>query len=63
MSTHNIHFQDNFLEDLFTGVIGRSSYFKNEFESAMINQPSMVEVLRFDCVHMLFSMEWENRMF
>ena len=35
---------------MFSGAIGRiSKGLKNEFELAMVNEPSVFELLRFDC--------------
>ena len=49
MSTHNIQFHDKIkkiLKYLFSSAIGRISLgLKNEFELAMVNEPS-----RFDCI-------------
>ena len=51
MSTHNIQFHDeirNILKYLFSGAIGRiSDGFKNKFESAIVNEPSVFELCRF----------------
>ena len=51
MSTHNIQFHDeirNILKYLFAGAIGRiSDGFKNKFESAIVNEPSVFELCRF----------------
>ena len=41
MSTHNIQFHDK---------IRISLGLKNEFELAMVNEPSVFELLRFDCI-------------
>ena len=53
MSTHNIQFHDrkeNFLNFLFSGVLGRISLgLENEFELAMVNESSAFELLRFAC--------------
>ena len=41
---------ENFLKYFFSGAIGRISQgLKNEFELAMVNEPSVFELLRFDC--------------
>ena len=54
MSTHNVQFRDkirNFPKYLFSCAIGRIMCgLKNEFELAMVNEPSVVELLRFDCI-------------
>ena len=55
MSAHNIQFLDkikkkHFPKYLFSGAIGRISYgLQNEFELAMINEPSVFESSRFYC--------------
>ena len=52
MSTHNIQFHEKvsltfcFLE--LAKEFCRDS--KNEFELAMVNEPSVFELLRFDCI-------------
>ena len=53
MSTHNIQFHDKIrklLKYLFSWATGRVSQgLKNEFELAMVNEPSVFELLNFDC--------------
>ena len=59
MSTHNIHFHDKIRKMLeiylniffiFYCAIGRISQgLKNEFELAMVNEPSVFESLKFCC--------------
>ena len=54
MSTHNVQFRDkirNFPKYLFSCAIRSISWgLKNEFELVMVNEPSVIELLRFDCI-------------
>ena len=54
MSTHNKQFHDeieNFLNYLFSWAIGRILQgLKNEFELAMVKEPSVFELLRVYCM-------------
>ena len=54
MSTHNIQFHDEIKKILlffYFVAIGRTSQgLKNKFELAMVNEPSVFELLRFDCI-------------
>ena len=54
MSTHNIQFYDEIKKNptfFYFVAIGRTSQgLKNEFELAMVNAPSVFELLRFDCI-------------
>ena len=53
MSTHSIQFHDKirkFPNYLFSWAIGRILWgLQTEFESAMVNEPSVFELLKFDC--------------
>ena len=50
MSTHNIQFYDETgkLPLIFVFMIYRKN-FKNKFELAMVKEPMVFELLRFDC--------------
>ena len=55
MSTHNIQFCDEIKKKnptfFYFVAIGRTSQgLKNEFELAMINEPSVFELLKFNCI-------------
>ena len=55
MSTHNIQFHDKIRKFPFIFVFLRairkiSLGLKNEFELAMVNEPSVFELLRFYCI-------------
>ena len=60
MSTNNIQFHDEArkksLYTFFFRTIGRISLgLKNEFEIEMVNEPSVFELLRFDCSWKIYS--------
>ena len=54
MSTYNIQFHDKIRKfpEIFVFLRYRKNFvgLKNKFESAMVNEPSGFELLRFDCV-------------
>ena len=54
MSTHNIQFHDKIrkLPEIFVFLSYRKNFLrlKNEFELAMVNEPSVFEPSRFDCI-------------
>ena len=56
MSTNNIQFHDK--TRTFSLIFVFMSYLKNfvgtqkEFELAMVNKPSVFELLRFDCIYL-----------
>ena len=52
MSTHNIQFNDKkiFLNIVFLSYRKKFVETQNEFELAMVNEPSVFELLRFDCI-------------
>ena len=53
MSTHNIQFHDKIRKfpKIFVFLSCRKNFVgaKNEFELAIVNEPSVFELLRFDC--------------
>ena len=54
MNTHNIQFQDKirkfFLVFVFLSCRKNFVGTKNEFELTMVNEPSVFELLMFDCI-------------
>ena len=52
MSTHNIQFQDKIKLPLNICFLELSEEFrtKNEFKLTMVNEPSVFELLRFNCI-------------
>ena len=53
MSTHNIQFHDEIKKNptfLHFVAIRTSQGLKNKFKLAMVNEPSVFELLRFDCI-------------
>ena len=50
MSTHNIQFHDKIRKFFLNICFLELSELKNEFESAMVNQPSVFELSRLDCM-------------
>ena len=51
MNTHNIQFHDKIsLIICFLELAEEFRRDKNEFELAMVNEPSVFELLRFDCI-------------
>ena len=56
MSTHNIQFHDKIRKlkfpEIFVFLRYRKNFvgLKNKFESAMVNEPSGFELLKFDCI-------------
>ena len=50
--------EEHFHKYLFSGAIGRIwQGLKNEFESAMVNEPSVFELLRFDCRNIAYQQQ------